>query len=84
MILHFFRPIVTPFLREYDRDITQLMQGGAARKDPIVLPAPIGCVAGAAIVTALGQMLDQVPQVFAMRQFPCPGHGKDRGYICAR
>jgi hypothetical protein len=75
--LHFFRPIVTPFLREYDRDIAELMQGGAARKDPIIPSMPVGCMARSAGVAALGQVLHQVSEVFAIRKFPCPRHGKD-------
>src|SRR5438067_1076099 len=44
--LHSFRPIVTPFLREYDRDITQIMQRRTANKDPVIVAAAIGFVAG--------------------------------------
>ena len=43
--LHFFRPIVTPFLRKYNRDIAQIMERSAADKDPVILPAAVGFVA---------------------------------------
>src|SRR5215212_7810416 len=75
--LHSFRPIVTPFLREYDRDIAQIMQRRTANKDPVIVAAAIGFVAGAPCITTLGQMLDQITQMFAIRTFPCPGHRKD-------
>src|SRR4030095_12767411 len=75
--LYFFRPIVTPFLRKYDRDITELMQGSTARKDPIIPSTSVRGMAPPAGVAALWQMLDQVPQVFTIRKFPRPGHSKD-------
>src|SRR5438067_941760 len=39
--LHSFRPIVTPFLREYDRAIAQIRPCRTADKDPGIGPAAI-------------------------------------------
>jgi hypothetical protein len=75
--LHAFRPIVTPFLREYDRDLTQMMQRRTANKAPLIVAAAVRLVAGTPRLTTLGQMLDQITQMLAIRKLPCPGHRKD-------
>jgi hypothetical protein len=71
------RPLVTPFLREYDRDIAPLMHRRTAAKAPVSGPAAIGVVAGAPSLATLGQRRDQVPQLWASRPWPRPGHRKD-------
>jgi hypothetical protein len=75
--LHAFRPLVTPFLREYERDITQIMPRRTANKDPVIVAAAVRFGAGAPRITTLGQMLDQSTPMSAIRQLPCPGHCKD-------
>src|SRR5262249_48967807 len=76
--------IVTPLFGQPNRDIAQLMERGMTRKDPVVLPAAIRFGAGAAVVTGLGQIVDQIPQMFAMRKFARPGHGKHIGIVLLR
>src|SRR5215813_10802708 len=73
---YLFRPSVTPFLGEYQRDIAQLMQRGVAHKHPVILPPAIRFSAGSAVVIALRQVLDQVPEVFAIGELPGAGHRK--------
>jgi hypothetical protein len=48
------RPIVSPFFREHDRDITELMQRGVTPKDPIILPFAIRLVGGATTLERCG------------------------------
>ena len=74
--LHTLRPVVTPFLGQHERDITQLVGRGATCTDPIILPAAIGCVAGPAGVTGLWSMWDQSAQRFAIRALPRPRQRK--------
>ena len=74
---HTLRPIVTPFLRQDNRDIAQIMERGAAEKDPGVPAPPIRFVAGTAVVTTFGSMLHEVPQMFAIRKFSGAWHSKD-------
>ena len=71
------RPIVTPFLGQDDRDIAQIMERGAAEKDPIVAAAPVRFVTGSASVTALREVVHEVTEMFAVGKFACPWHGKD-------
>ena len=54
-----------------------IMEHSAVGKDPVVVAAPVRFVAGAALLTALQEVLHQVVQMFAMRQFPCAWHSKD-------
>src|SRR5712691_6382422 len=65
------RPIVTPFFGQYNRDIPQIMERSTAEKDPVVAAAPVRFVTGAAGITALREVLDQVTEMFAMRKFGC-------------
>jgi hypothetical protein len=67
------RPIVTPFLGQDDRDITQIMECGAA---------PVRFMAGAALGTALRQRLHEVMGMFAVRKLPGAWHGKDIRPVC--
>ena len=78
------RPLVTPFFGQDDRDLTQLVERGAARTDPVILPTAIGFVAGPTGVTGLGHMLNQSAQMFAMRALPCPWHRKHIGIVFLR
>src|ERR1700752_2986158 len=57
------RAIVTPFFGKDNRDIAQIMERRAAGKDPVVTAAPIRFVTGAAVVTALREVLHQVPEM---------------------
>jgi hypothetical protein len=52
------------------------MERRATSQPPALLLAAIGFIACSAVVTALGQVLDRITEVFAMRKFPRPAHGK--------
>src|SRR5262252_1489798 len=78
---YLFRPSVTPFLGQYDRDIAQLMQRRMAHKDPVILATAIGFPTGATGVAGLGEMLDQIAQMFAIGKFARPGHRKHIGIL---
>jgi hypothetical protein len=75
--LHLLRPIVTPFLGEYDRDIAPRVERGRAHQHPVIASTPSRLPTRPTTVAALGQMAHQITHVFAMRQLPCPGHRTD-------
>jgi site-specific DNA recombinase len=72
-----FRPIVSPFFGEYDRDFAQLIQLGLAHKDPVMLSAAVGFIGGATAIERFREVLDQITHILAVSEFARARHGKD-------
>ena len=81
---HALRPIVPPFLGQDQRASAQIMEWGAAGKDPRVTAAPVRLVAGAAVSTALGEVLYPGTAIWAGRQLPCARQSKDVWIVFCR
>src|SRR5438552_10202054 len=60
------------------------MERGAAGKDPVILPASIGFMTRAAVITALREVLHEVAEMFAVRKFSGAWHRKDIGIVLVR
>ncbi len=72
-----FGPEVSPFFRKYNRDITKLMQFSVAHINPIILSPAIGLVGRPTTIERLGQVLDQITDIFPIGEFAASRHGKD-------
>jgi hypothetical protein len=79
--VYMFRPSVAPFFGAHDRDLAQSMPRGVAYKNPVILPAAVGCGRGTAIIPTRGRVLHQNTPMFTVRQLPRPRPGKPRGLL---
>src|ERR687884_1183189 len=57
------------------------MQRGVTHKHPVIVAAPIGLERSPTTITACGEILHQVADIFTVGELACARHGKDRGPV---